>query len=145
MAATYEHTVEIERPVDEVFEYVTDAGNYPRWQPSLVAVRPRSERRLTVGSAVTETRRFLGREMETTWTCTEHEPCTRSTIETDDGPVPFRGTFLLEPAAEGTRFTWVVEVRGAATRLGGPLVGRAVRRELQTNTARLKELLERGR
>jgi uncharacterized protein YndB with AHSA1/START domain len=142
--ATYAQTVEIRRSVNEVFDYLTDAANYPRWQPSLVEVRPRSQLRLKVGSEVTEVRRFLGREMETTWTCTEHDPCTRSTIETDDGPVPFRGTFLLEPAAEGTRFTWTVEVRGAATRLGGALVGRAVRRELQANSKRLKELLEGG-
>lgn len=142
--ATYAQTVEIGRSVDEVFDFVTDAANYLRWQPSLVEVRPRAQPRLTVGSEVTEVRRFLGREMETTWTCTEHEPYTRSTIETDDGPVPFRGTFLLEPTAEGTRFTWRVEVRGAAPRLGGPLVGRAVRRELHANTAHLKELLEGG-
>ncbi len=87
-------------------------------------------------------RRFFGREVETTWTCVEHEPVSRSTIEADDGPVPFRGTFVLEPSGGGTRLTWTVLTRGAASRLGGPLVGRATRRELEANARRLKEILE---
>ena len=143
--AVYEHSVEIARPPEEVFSFVTDTANYPRWQPSLVEIRPGTCGPLHVGSEATEVRRFLGREVETTWTCVEHEPSRRSAIESGDGPVPFRGTFVLEPVESGTRFTWTVETRGAAARVGGPLVGVATRRELQENTARLKELLERGR
>ena len=141
--ATYEHTVEIARPRDEVFAFVTDPANYPRWQPSLLEVRPQSRGPLRVGSEATEVRRFMGREVETTWTCVEHEPHSRSTIECADGPVPFRGTFVLEALGSRTRFTWIVETRGAAARLGGPLVGAATRRELEANVGRLKELLER--
>jgi carbon monoxide dehydrogenase subunit G len=140
--ALYEHTVEIARAPREVFAFVTDVANYPRWQPSLVEVRATRSGPLRVGSEATEVRRFMGREVETTWRCVEHRPDTRSAIEADHGPVPFRGTFTLEPAPVGTRFTWTVETRGAAARLGGPLVGMATRRELAENSARLKELLE---
>jgi len=90
----------------------------------------------------TEVRRFLGREVETTWTCIEHKPCSRSAIASEDGPVPYQGTFVLEPCAHGTRFTWIVETRGRAARLGGPVVGRATRRELAASSQRLKQLLE---
>lgn len=141
--SAYAHTVEIERPPEEVFAFVTDPASYPRWQPSLVRVEPGAPGPLRLGSEATEVRRFLGRELETTWTCVEHEPCTRSAIECADGPVPFRGTFVIEPSPAGTRFTWTVETRGAASRLGGPLVGRATKRELAANAGRLKELLER--
>lgn len=141
---TFEHTIEIDRPASDVFAFVTLPGNYPRWQPSLVEVRPRRRGRLRVGSEVTEVRRFLGREMETTWTCTELEPCSRSTIQADDGPVPFRGTFDLEPIGDRTRFTWTVETWGMAVRLGGPLAAATTRRELKANSGRLKRLLENG-
>lgn len=142
--ATYEHTVEIGRPPAEVFAFITDPARYSSWQPSLVAVRPHQPGTLRVGSEATEVRRFLGQELETVWTCVEHEPDTRSAIECDNGPVPFRGTFTLEPAGKGTRFTWTVETWGAGARLGGPLVGRTTRRELAANSGRLKELLEGG-
>ncbi len=140
--AAYEHTVEIGRDPAEVFAFVTDPARYPSWQPSLVEVRPGSAGPLRLGSEATEVRRFMGREVETTWTCVEHRPNRRSAIESEDGPVPFRGTFDIEEAAGGTRFTWTVETWGAASRLGGPLVGRTTRRELAENTRRLKELLE---
>jgi uncharacterized protein YndB with AHSA1/START domain len=140
--STYSHTVEIRRPVEEVFAFVTDPAAYPSWQPSLVRVQPHRPGPLRLGSEATEVRRFLGRELETTWTCVEHEPCTRSAIECEQGPVPFRGTFELEPRGAGTVFTWTVETWGAAARLGGPLAGLATKRELAANAGRLKELLE---
>lgn len=143
--STYAHTVEIGRPPEEVFAFVTDPAAYPRWQPSLVRVQPHAPGPLRLGSEATEVRRFLGRELETTWTCVEHDPCTRSAIQSDEGPVPFRGTFELEPSGGGTRFTWTVETWGAAARLGGPLAGLATKRELAANAGRLKALLEEER
>ena len=142
--STYSHTVEIRRSPEEVFAFVTDPARYPRWQPSLVSVEPHGRGPLRLGSEATEVRRFLGRELETTWTCVEHRPWTRSAIECADGPVPFRGIFDLERSAAGTRFTWTVETWGAAARLGGPLAGMATKRELAANAARLKALLEKG-
>jgi carbon monoxide dehydrogenase subunit G len=138
----YSHSVEIGRPVEEVFAFVTDPACYPRWQPSLVSVEPDRPGPILLGSEATEVRRFLGRELETTWTCVEHEPCTRSAIECADGPVPFRGTFELQPSDGGTVFTWTVETWGVAARLGGPLAGLATKRELAANASRLKALLE---
>jgi uncharacterized protein YndB with AHSA1/START domain len=144
--ATFAHTVEIARPVEEVFAFLTQPANLPRWQRSLLAVRPHRRGSLRRGVEVTERRRFLGRELETTWQCTEHRPCRRSVIESDEGPVPFRGTFELEPEDVGrTRFTWTLETRGAAVRLAGPLAARLTRDELEANTLRLKHLLEENR
>ena len=140
--STHAHSVEIRRPPEEVFAFVTDPAGYPRWQPSLLSVEPHTPGPLLLGSEATEVRRFLGRELETTWTCVEHRPCTRSAIECADGPVPFRGTFDLEPSGPGTTFTWTVETRGAAARLGGPLTALATKRELAANAGRLKALLE---
>jgi uncharacterized protein YndB with AHSA1/START domain len=140
--STYSHTVRIGRPPEEVFAFLTDPAAYPRWQPSLVSVEPHWPGPLRLGTEATEVRRFLGRELETTWTCVEHDPCTRSAIECAEGPVPFRGTFELEPSAGGTLFTWTVETWGAAALLGGPLAGLATKRELAANAGRLKELLE---
>ncbi len=43
----------------------------------------------------------------------------------------------------GARFTWTVETgTNGATRLAGPVVATATRRELAANAARLKRLLE---
>jgi hypothetical protein len=82
--------------------------------------------------------------METTWTCTEHEPHERSSIEEDEGLVPFKGTFELEELDDGgTLFTWTVETPGPrGIKVPGAIVGRMVRRQLAVDSERLKELLE---
>jgi hypothetical protein len=105
---TWSHTVEIRRSPEEVFAFVSDPEAYPRRQPSLVRVEPHRPGPIRLGSEATEVRRFLG----------------RSAVECALGPVPFRGTFQLEPSAVGTIFTWTVETCGTATRLAGPLLER---------------------
>jgi uncharacterized protein YndB with AHSA1/START domain len=64
---TYEHSVEIERPPDDVFAFVTDPAAYPCWQPSLVRVEPHVPGLLRLGSEATEARRFLGSWTVETW------------------------------------------------------------------------------
>jgi uncharacterized membrane protein len=141
----YEHTIEIERPAEEVFEFISQPENFPLWQESLLEIRREAEGPLRVGSEVTEVRSFMGRKMETTWTCTEHEPCERSSIEEDEGLVPFKGTFELEALGESTLFTWTVETPGPrGIKVPGAIVGRMVRRQLAVDSERLKELLEDG-
>ena len=141
----YEHSIEIERPVEEVFDFISRPENFPLWQESLLEIRREAEGPLRVGSEVTEVRSFMGRKMETTWTCTEHEPCERSSIEEDEGLVPFKGTFELEALGESTLFTWTVETPGPrGIKVPGAIVGRMVRRQLAVDSERLKELLETG-
>ena len=66
-------------------------------------------------------------------------------IESDEGPVPFRGIWELEAAGEATRFTWTLETGGLAARLASAVTARLAREELAANTLRLKELLEHNR
>ena len=63
-------------------------------------------------------------------------------IECDEGLVPFRGTFELEPHPQGTRLSWIVETGGLAMRLAGPLAARVTRDELAADLVRLKRLLD---
>ena len=142
--ATFQHTAEIARPVNEVFAFLAEPVNLPRWQTSLLEVRPHRRGPLRPGVEVTETRQFLGRVMETTWVCTEHRPSRRSVIESDEGPVPFRGTWELEPSGPGTRFTWTLEASGLAARVASAVAARMTREELAANTLRLKQLLEQN-
>ncbi len=139
---TFELTERIDRPVEEVFAFLAEPANLPRWQMSLIAVRPHRRGPLRPGVEVTETRHFLGRTRETTWVCTEHRPSRRSVIESDEGPVPFRGIWELDAAGGATVFTWTLQTGGLAVRLGNAVAARLARQELVADTLRLKRLLE---
>ena len=54
---TFEHTAQIDRPPEEVFAFLAQPANLPRWQSSLIAVRPHRRGPLRPGVEVTETRR----------------------------------------------------------------------------------------
>jgi hypothetical protein len=138
----FEHTEQIQRPAEAVFAFLADPVNLPRWQMSLIAVRPHRRGPLRPGVEVTETRHFLGRTMETTWVCTEHRPSRRSVIESEAGPVPFRGIWELEADGEATAFTWTLETGGLAARLANAVAARLARQELTEDALRLKRLLE---
>jgi uncharacterized protein YndB with AHSA1/START domain len=51
-------SIDIARPPDEVFAYVTDPPRFPEWQPDIVSVHVDSDRPPSVGSRFTTTRRI---------------------------------------------------------------------------------------
>jgi carbon monoxide dehydrogenase subunit G len=92
---------------------------------------------------VVETRKFLGRRMESTMEVTEHEPPHRFTVRVGSGPVPFTARNTLSEADGSTRVTTLVEGEpGGFFRLAEPLVARALEREVRNNLATLKDVLE---
>ncbi len=142
---TIEHSVMIERPVEDVWAYVSDPANNPVWQGPVIEVRAGADVPLEVGSRFHEDMQFLGRRIELTWVVTEYEPPRRSAVRTVSGPVPMLGSYLLEPVSEGTRFTMGADMDAhGLLRLVKPVFARMVRREGASSCQMLKELLEAG-
>src|SRR4029450_1391968 len=69
-----ENTITIERPIEEVFEYVSTPENDPTW----VSVSIRNQRTLPgpmgVGMTIEEDVKIFGRTSRATWEVTEYEP-----------------------------------------------------------------------
>lgn len=138
-----EESVIVQRPIDEVFAYFTDPATLPEWQASALEAQLQGEGPMRAGSRAVETRKFLGRKMESTMEVLEYEPPRRFTIKASSGPVPFQVTSDLSEEDGGTLVRSVVEGEpGGFFRLAEPLVVRAVERELRNNLATLKDVLE---
>jgi carbon monoxide dehydrogenase subunit G len=138
-------SVEIERPIEEVFEFANDPAKDVLWQTTLVESEQLTEGPLQIGSRVREERRFLGVKLETTWEVTEYEPPTRSAIKAISGPVPFNGGYALEPLGRATRLTVNGDIDAHGFfKLAEPVFARIVARELEANLGHLKDLLEAG-
>ena len=82
-----EHTVEIDRPPAEVFDYMMDMANLPEWQSSAIEAHWEGER--AAGSHIVEVRKFLGKRIESEVEVTEYEPNRRFCLKALSGPVPF--------------------------------------------------------
>ncbi len=146
MAIREEHTVVIERPIEEVFAFTTDPNNESLWQSTSLETEQMTEGEVDVGTTFRNTSKFLGRRIESTYEVTENDPPHKQCVRVTSGPLPGSGCYLYEPADGGsTSFTQTFEAEvGGFFRLAEPLVGRAIRRQMETDMATLKDLLEAG-
>ena len=136
-----EHTVEIDRPPAEVFDYMMDMANLPEWQSSAIEAHWEGER--AAGSHIKEVRKFLGKHIESEVEVTEYEPNRRFCLKTLSGPVPFSVEHTFEPIDGGTRITFVGDGDpGGFFKLAEPVVARTAERQFKSDFDTLKDLLE---
>jgi ligand-binding SRPBCC domain-containing protein len=99
-----ERSIIINKPVQEVFAFVTAEGNHRKIQPEVSEVIEHGSRN-TVGSSYTEVRKFMGQEMRTTIEVTAFEPNVKWVGKVIKGPVFYELTTTYEASNGGTRFT----------------------------------------
>jgi carbon monoxide dehydrogenase subunit G len=131
-----ELSVEIARSPEEVFDYLTDVSNLPRWQSGVHS----AERE---GSQIHESRHMLGRELQTTLEIEAEERPRLFTIRAVASPVPFTVRHELEPSGAGTKLTVIGE--GDAGLLPGfasGIMARRAEKQFRKDFERLKQLLE---
>lgn len=137
-------SIEIERPADEVFAFVSEFPNNPRWQRGQRSCRWTSEPPLRVGSTYDQHARFLGRDMVNAFRVVELEPGRRVTFTSTSGTFPLTITRTVEPLAPSrSRFTEHVRGEpGGFFRIAQPLLRPLVRASIKRDFPRLKALLE---
>jgi uncharacterized membrane protein len=140
-----EESVEINRPVEEVFNYVSTVENSPEWAGPPIEVHREGSGPVREGDRFTYIAKFLGRRFETPSEVTSSEPNRRFSYRATGGPIPDQNwtvTFEETPTG-GTRLTQVVEGEpGGFFRLVGPLLERAISRQFRADVGTLKDLLE---
>jgi carbon monoxide dehydrogenase subunit G len=138
-----ELTIEIARPPEEVFAYLTDLSNLPAWQSGVHGAEVVGGGEPRVGARIAESRHFLGRELHTTLEIFEYEPPRLFSLRALDGPVPFSVRHELERAVDATRLA--VSAEGDAGPVPGfaaGMVTRRVEKQFRKDFERLKRLLE---
>jgi uncharacterized protein YndB with AHSA1/START domain len=140
---TFETHVRIERPIDEVFDFVSDPQNFPRWNSAVRTVRKTSAGPDGVGSTFSMERDLSGGRAENALELLVHARPREFAIRTTSGPTPFlyRYTFSPENGATIVQLDAEVELP-AAVALVGPLARRAVKKGVGDNFAMLKNILE---
>ena len=138
-----QHTITIDRPVEEVWDYVLDTRNDPVWITNVVDVGRGADQPVEPGLEIEETYKFLGKRLPMTMKVTDHEPRRRSAIEFTSGPVPGRGSYDFEPVGGGTRFTMTLETDAHGFfKLAEPVFARIARRDAVASLGNLKDILE---
>ena len=95
------HIVRIERPIEEVFDFLADGTNNPRWQRLVVRTAPSNDA-IGVGHTFSQqVRHPLGFTVPADFRVTEYErPRLLSVIVTAGGPIRPTLTYELTPDGE---------------------------------------------
>jgi carbon monoxide dehydrogenase subunit G len=139
----FELSVEIARPVHEVWEYLTNPEHVPEWQSSAVSSHQVSGGPMGVGTTLEDERRFMRHRAVSKVEVTEYEPEQLFTLHGLSGPVRFTIRQRLEAHGEGTLLHVEAEADpGGLGRFVRPMLVRAAEHELKGDFARLRSLLE---
>jgi uncharacterized protein YndB with AHSA1/START domain len=139
----FQTNIVIERPIEDVFAYVSDPGNFPSWNSAVQIVQPTSPIPGRVGSTYS-----MERQLPTGRATNQLEivlrECPREfAIRATNGPTPFlyRYRFAAESGKTVLQLDGQVELSAVAG-LVPQLAGRALKHGVEDNLTTLKLILE---
>jgi uncharacterized protein YndB with AHSA1/START domain len=140
-----ENTITIERPIEEVFEYVSTPENDPTWVSVSIRNQRASPGPMRVGMTTEEDVKIFGRRSRDTWEVTEYELPTVIAYRATSGLLS-GGIVRLrcEPVEGGSRLTHAVEYdpHGIYYKMIAPFMPWATKQLIASMDRTLKDLLE---
>jgi hypothetical protein len=143
---TFQNTITTARPAEQVFAFLADLRNIPRWNYAIARTVQTSPGPTGVGATYRQTR-TIPRRSEESLKITVFEPPSLLAVQGQLGPFQATTSYLLEPTASGTRLANDVELEptSALLRPIGPLAVPTIKAAVARNLGTLKELLESAR
>ena len=140
---TFGNMITIHRPAEEVFAFLADFENVPKWNYAIEKTRKASPGPVGVGTVYRQTRSIPGRSEEG-FEVTVFEPGQRLAIRGQIGPFRTRVGYLLEAVPGGTRLTndVALDPSPGVLRLAARLAAPRVKTAVAENLGKLKEILE---
>jgi hypothetical protein len=125
---TFQNTVTIARPVGEVFAFLADLRNIPRWNYAITRTVPTSPGPAGAAATYRQTR-TIPRRSEDSLQITVFQPPARLAVHGQLGPFRATASYLPEPVPNGTRLANDVELEPtpALLRPTGPLAAPTVK------------------
>src|SRR5690606_7530770 len=104
-----EHKISINRSVTDVFKFLVDFSNNPKWQPN--SIRLERNGHVKLGDMIVGTRRVLGRQVHVNADVVDYSPNQTIAFTGIMGAYPFRTTYKFYFGGGGTDFTEIMDVR----------------------------------
>jgi uncharacterized protein YndB with AHSA1/START domain len=143
---TFDSSVTIKRSLDEVFAFVTEPTNEPKWHEDVVDVKRATDGPIGAGSTFEWNMNFIGTH-RVRLKVTEFVPGRREVIAAaSSGPLMPTFAYTFERVEGGTRFTrhGDIRVRGIM-RLIEPVMKVIAPKHMQGLLEKLKLVMEEGR
>jgi hypothetical protein len=133
----------VERPVEEVFDFVSDERNEPRFNLRMLRAEKVSPGTIGLGTRFTAEMATGPRRTPMTTEFTGFQRPRRLASTTRLSWMEIDGSLAFEPVRDGTRMRWEWDVRPRGVlRVLGPVIGVIGRRQERAIWTNLKRLLE---
>jgi hypothetical protein len=140
--AKVEANVVINRPLAEVFQFISVNQNALQWQSGLLETRITND--ITgPGRAWIDTVQFVGRRLEVPFQLTDWQADRKIGFQSMGGPIPMQGSYAFAPNGAGVQVTFLLTGEpGGFFKIAEPVLMRLLQRQWDTNLANLKDVLE---
>ena len=144
MGAKIKASIIINKPVDEVFAYVTNVKTWTLWESGLLEAEQTSDGPLSVGTTFKGMNHALGQRMEWTSEITNYVPGESWGQKIASKGWSTEEILTFEPfQGSTTKFSLVSELEiGGLFRLFAPFIARKMQKQIEKNLVRLKDILE---
>lgn len=138
MALLFDVSETIDRPIEDVWKYLSDPSLFAVWMPGIESSRTQGSEPITAGSTFV----FVARGAERTAQVVDFEPQTRISLRSVQGPITAIYDYKLSSVGKGTSVSLVADcsARGWGV-LIAPLVRVLARRADQGQLVHLKAAL----
>jgi hypothetical protein len=139
-----ESSVVVQRPLADVFEYMTIPENDIYWQAGVLTSKKTSPGPIGVGTLEESESQYFGQRVKSTFEVSVYEPNRKIEYKTTSGPFHAVASYDFASLADGgTKVDFLIELEGASFfKIAEPILGRMTQRQWDTNTTMLKEILE---
>lgn len=144
--AKIDYSIIINRPIHEVFSFISDFTNDTKWKPDVIKVW-QTEGKTRVGTMVTQARRLrvLFYQLDLNADVTEYQLNKKIEVKGTIGFFPFTTTYTFEPSGLNTKITESQDINmWGIHRIFGGMMSGAMRRRADMTWNNLKKLLESG-
>jgi len=139
-------TIVINKPVDQVWNFLTDFQNTPKWDIGVLETRQTSQGPAGLGTTFQNIGPFLGRNSVREFKVTEYVPNKKVTVKLITSTRLIKKaevSYIFEPAPGGTRLTSIGSLELALLfRLIQPILFQRAKKDSQGDLSNLKRLLE---
>jgi carbon monoxide dehydrogenase subunit G len=138
-----ESSIVVQAPAAKIFDFIADIQRQPEWIGAVAAVRNISTTPAQLGTTFDLSLSLMGKSAEASQEVTRFEPGRAFSQQTTSGPIPTEITLTLNESGGVTTVQNVTEADiSSLGRFAGPLVGRTIRRQLETDLNTLRDIME---
>lgn len=136
-------SIEIQRPVKDVFALAGDYRNDPRWRQGVLSMTHEPAGPPKLNTVTRETMQIFGQRSVTVAKVVEFTDCSRTAFRSIEGPAACKGFRTFETTSTGTLFTYSLTLDPAGfLSLFSVLIKLVFDKQVQDDLERLKKLLE---